>query len=58
MAINTMTIPVRLERVLYEKVKSISESDKRSMSNWTVIAIEKEIKRYEDKESDRTENNK
>lgn len=47
MAVNTRTLPVRMERELYDRVKEISEQEKRSLSNWCVLAIEKEVKRYE-----------
>ena len=47
MPIIMMTIPSRLEKQLYERVKKISETEKRSMSNWCAIAIEKEVVRYE-----------
>ena len=47
MSINMMTIPSRLEKQLYERVKKISDIEKRSMSNWCAIAIEKEVERYE-----------
>ena len=41
------TLPVRMDRILYDRLKRAAENDSRSMSNWVKIAIEKEIKRHE-----------
>lgn len=49
MAINSKVFPLRLERELHEKLKEVSSDDKRSMNTWAVIALEKEIKKYEAK---------
>ena len=47
MAIDTRVFPLRLQRALYAKLKAISEADRRSMNQWVVVAIEKEIAKYE-----------
>jgi hypothetical protein len=46
MASVTKVFPLRLEEMLYEKVRAVSEEDRRSMNSWVVIAIEKEVSRY------------
>ena len=47
--INSRVLPVRLQRDLYDRLKSVSEHDKRSMNQWAIIALEKEIEKYEKK---------
>ena len=47
MAIDMRVFPLRLQRDLYARLKSVSEDDKRSMNTWAAIALEKEINRYE-----------
>ena len=49
MAIDTRVFPLRLERILYDRLKTVSENDKRSMNTWAKIALEKEIEKYEKK---------
>ena len=47
MAIDMRVFPLRLEREMYARLKSVSEDDKRSMNTWAQLALEKEIVRYE-----------
>ena len=41
----TRTISVIISDETYKTLKNVSEMDKRSLSNWAVIAIEKELAR-------------
>lgn len=41
------TISVVIEDEMYRRLKAISEDDRRTMSNWVALAIEREIERYE-----------
>ena len=41
------TLPVRMDKLLYDRLKKAADNDNRSLSNWVVVAIEKELKARE-----------
>ena len=47
MSIKSLTLPVRIEKEMYERVKKAAMDDDRTMSGWCKLAIKRELERIE-----------
>ena len=47
MNVKSLTLPVRIEKEMYDRVKKAAADDDRTMSGWCKLAIKRELERFE-----------